>query len=246
MAKARDIAALAGLAGLAYAMRNKGDSSKTDTGDETERLKARKPVEEEPRRTMAGYMAKAPADTKSNVQADVLSAITAPKAASNDKAPSQGVLPPKSLTPAVEPKVKSSTSAKNPNYGNEGRSSSTVAKNPNYGNEGRSSSTVAKNPNYSNEGRSSVKPTPPAATPAKSSGRVPTSEEAAANRQALYDKVTSGVGGYLNDTFTLEGRERAKKAASGMKRGGMVSKGSSASSRADGIATKGKTRGKIC
>jgi hypothetical protein len=44
MAKAKDLAALAGLAGLAYAMRNKGDSSKTDTGDETDRLKARKPA----------------------------------------------------------------------------------------------------------------------------------------------------------------------------------------------------------
>jgi hypothetical protein len=35
----------------------------------------------------------------------------------------------------------------------------------------------------------------------------------------------------------------------GMKKGGMVkkySKGGTASSRADGIATKGKTRGKIC
>jgi hypothetical protein len=43
MAKAKTLAALAGLAGLAYAMRNKGES-KTDTGDETDRLAARKPA----------------------------------------------------------------------------------------------------------------------------------------------------------------------------------------------------------
>ena len=40
MAKAKTLAALAGLAGLAYAMRTKG----TDTGDETDRLVARKPA----------------------------------------------------------------------------------------------------------------------------------------------------------------------------------------------------------
>lgn len=68
MAKAKDLAALAGLAGLAYAYnKSKGDSSKTDTGDETNRLLARKPApvtdaEEEPRRKITDYMKKAPSD----------------------------------------------------------------------------------------------------------------------------------------------------------------------------------------
>jgi len=46
-----------------------------------------------------------------------------------------------------------------------------------------------------------------------------------------------------------ERRSREAKEASGMKRGGMTkmaSGGMTASSRGDGIATKGKTRGKIC
>jgi hypothetical protein len=85
--------------------------------------------------------------------------------------------------------------------------------------------------------------------------RVPTSEQAAANRQAVYDNVKSGakkVGNYLSDTFTMEGRERAKKEAKdryGMKRGGtvnMASGGLTASRRGDGIAQRGKTRGKMC
>ena len=53
----------------------------------------------------------------------------------------------------------------------------------------------------------------------------------------------SGVGDYLNKTFTMEGREQAKKEGReryGMKKGGMIS------SRADGIAQRGKTRCKIC
>lgn len=57
----------------------------------------------------------------------------------------------------------------------------------------------------------------------------------------------SGVGDYLNKTFTAEGREEAKKEAKdrlGMKKGGAVR--SSASSRADGIAKRGKTKGRIC
>ena len=56
----------------------------------------------------------------------------------------------------------------------------------------------------------------------------------------------SGVGDYLNKTFTMEGREQAKKEAKerfGMKKGGTVR--SSASSRADGIAQRGKTKGRI-
>jgi hypothetical protein len=53
----------------------------------------------------------------------------------------------------------------------------------------------------------------------------------------------SGVGDYLNKTFTMEGREQVKKENKekyNMKKGGSVS------SRADGIAQRGKTRGKMC
>jgi hypothetical protein len=113
------------------------------------------------------------------------------------------------------------------------------------------------NPNYSNEGRSSTAPTiaskvgDAVKTAAKTAySGVPTSEQAAANRQAAYDKVksvgSSAVDYVKNFETPAERRSREAKEASGMKRGGMVSKVSSASSRADGIATKGKTRGRIC
>jgi len=67
--------------------------------------------------------------------------------------------------------------------------------------------------------------------------------------------VPRGIGNYLGKTFTLEGREQTEKERKerlGMKRGGSVKKMasggnvSSASKRADGIAQKGKTRGKMC
>jgi len=55
----------------------------------------------------------------------------------------------------------------------------------------------------------------------------------------------SAAGNYLDKTFSMEGREQAKKEGKeryGMKKGGAVS----ASSRGDGIAQRGKTRGKMC
>lgn len=115
------------------------------------------------------------------------------------------------------------------------------------------------------------------AKPAVSSGssRVPTPEQAAANRQAAYDKlksVGSSVADYVKN-FETPAERRAREAknpppkstprefnedalstGSAMRRGGMVkkmasggmtSKVSSASKRADGIASRGKTRCKM-
>jgi len=108
----------------------------------------------------------------------------------------------------------------------------------------------------------------PIANATNSSNRVPTSEEAAANRQAAYDKVKS-VGSSVVDyvkNFETPAERRAREAknpppktsstrdynedalssGSAMRRGGAVKKmasgGMTASRRADGIATKGKTR----
>jgi len=97
----------------------------------------------------------------------------------------------------------------------------------NYSNEGRSSAKDTSN--YSNEGRSPAKTE---SKPEKKTGIGP------------YNAF-SGVGDYLNKTFTQEGREQAKKEAKeryDMKKGGSVS----ASRRGDGIAQRGKTRGKMC
>jgi hypothetical protein len=77
-------------------------------------------------------------------------------------------------------------------------------------------------------------------------GKVPSSEQAAANRAAAVDKVKS-VAGSIGDYFSnfktpAERRSDEAKQSTGMKKGGSVS----ASSRGDGIAQRGKTRGKMC
>jgi hypothetical protein len=83
---------------------------------------------------------------------------------------------------------------------------------------------------------------------APKSNRVPTSEEAASNRQAIYDKVKSmgrSVSDYVSNFETpaeRRSKERKEKMAKGYARGGSVT----ASSRGDGIAQRGKTRGKMC
>ena len=61
------------------------------------------------------------------------------------------------------------------------------------------------------------------------------------------DLMRQGLGGAIpsaiaRDAYAEKEDEKRRKQAAGMKKGGKVS---SASSRADGCATKGKTRGKM-
>jgi hypothetical protein len=102
--------------------------------------------------------------------------------------------------------------------------------------------TTPKTSNYSNEGRSTPAPA------AKSDvTKMSLSERAAASRES----ARSGSG----PTDTRSVGERLRSAFGGKDRGGNtvdfggsgvgMAKGGSASSRADGIATKGKTRGTI-
>jgi hypothetical protein len=187
-----------------------------------------------------------------------------------------------------------SAEAKNPNYSNEGRSSTAPAKSAstsssseegmrNYKPRSTPSSTASTVKNAVSDAAKTVAKTAiqgPAgalATAAKpvadraiaaTGYKVPTSEEAAANRQAAYDKVKS-VGSSVVDyvkNFETPAERRAREAknpppktsstrdynedalssGSAMRRGGAVKKmasgGMTASRRADGIATKGKTR----
>jgi len=91
---------------------------------------------------------------------------------------------------------------------------------------------------------------PPPSAPKASSSKVPTSEKAAANRAAAAEKI-KGAGSSVADYFSnlespakRKAREQKEKAEKGSyASGGSVS---SASRRADGIATKGKTRGRMC
>jgi hypothetical protein len=89
-----------------------------------------------------------------------------------------------------------------------------------------------------------------------SSSRVPTSEEAAANRKAIVDKISSAgqsVSDYVSNFETpaeRSNRERKEKATKSNAKGGKIkayAKGGtvSASKRGDGIAQRGHTKGRI-
>ena len=194
MAKAKTLAALAGLAGLAYAMRNKGES-KTDTGDETERLKARKPAEEEKRRQITDYMKKAP-------------------------------------------------EAEDANYGNEGRRTSMgVAP------ASKTRSMAAPKPIADNVTAAAV-PSGIMGGASEDLQNYKSPSTASSSAEGMKNYVPRRKPPVSTASSSEEGMEMYKPRRpvpplrpAGMKKGGMTS---SASSRADGIATKGKTRGKIC
>ena len=124
-------------------------------------------------------------------------------------------------------------------------------------------------PKAKSEPKAEIKPTPkpaakaeptptPKATPAEkpaSSSRVPTSEQAAANRSAAMDKI-KGVGSSISNYFSglkspsqriAQERKMEKLKADPTSRERDFAKGGkvSASSRGDGIAQRGKTRGKM-
>ena len=78
------------------------------------------------------------------------------------------------------------------------------------GNEEMKKDEAASKPDFSNEGRGSKPRVSSDYTP----GKVPSSAQAAANREEAVDKVksvASGVGDYLSKTFSMEGREQSKK-----------------------------------
>lgn len=113
MARAKDLAALAGLAGLAYAYnKNKGDSGGM-TGAQNDTLANVNRVSKmsEDSDTLARVnREKTPGQgAVDDANAGVLNALSAPKTAPNDKAGNQGVIPSKSLTPEVTPEVKPKT-----------------------------------------------------------------------------------------------------------------------------------------
>ena len=97
-----------------------------------------------------------------------------------------------------------------------------------------------------------ITPTDPATTPAPSGGQISRGNLASGNflksiakaAEAVpsANKPNEGLGVYRR--LTAADIEEENKAKMGMKKGGKV-KVSSASKRADGIATKGKTRGKM-
>jgi hypothetical protein len=260
MAKARDLAALAGLAGLAYAMRNKGEST-TDTGDETERLKARKPAEEEKRRQITDYIKKAPEAEDANY-------------GNEGRRTSMGVAPePKTITKAAPAKQAPSdrremesgmsrgTRAADPRNLETGMSRGTrttsvagagrgvvnppraASADPRSAEAGMSRGT--RTTSMAGAGRGLVNP--PGAGPTD-----PRSSESGMSRgtRTSTPPFKGGQTGYDEAGNFMGGQRGFDEAGNPMKKGGAVKKmasgGMSASRRADGIATKGKTRGKMC
>ena len=195
MAKARDIAALAGLAGLAFANREKLFGSKD---------KSSGMVEEKPRRQITDYMKKAPVDEKSSVQSDVLKTITTPKAAPIAAEPAAPATKPEAAPvakPVAKP-VSAPVAAPVAKPVVSGQKKNIVSKKQleDYKNKFGQDKTLT---DYMNSQRASAnKPIKPVSLPAS---------------------------------------YRHGGAIKGMASGGMT-----ASRRGDGIATKGKTRGKIC
>jgi hypothetical protein len=192
MAKTKNLAILAGLAGLAYANRDKlfggkdKDDKRTDArspGDEMSVYAANRgmPVEE-PRRKIEDYIEKAPLDGTEMYPSGVMGGARQADA----------VKPPKVVKPAA---VDNTTAAAIPSGIMDGARPVTVNKNPN--------GTIEA----------------PAASNRTDAMRNASRAAAAADRRRRMAQPTL------------------------MKKGGMTS---SASSRADGIATKGKTRGRIC
>ena len=184
MAKAKTLAALAGLAGLAYAMRNKGEEGPSATAAEKETSDARMNAQ---RDAVSGNSVTDTGDETNRLLA---------RSPTPDYSNEGRNKPLKVSTPVVKPK---------PAVDN-----TTAAAIPSGIMGGARPATVNKNPNGTIEA--------PAASNRTDAMRNTSRAAAAADRL----------------------RKTGKQS---FKSGGMTS---SASSRADGIATKGKTRGKIC
>ena len=221
MAKARDIAALAGLAGLAYAMRNK-DKSNEDAGDQktsSYTKDTKKVAASDDRMSNEDYiksrMKKAPADAESSMQSNMLGAITAPKAAPNYTAPSQGVLPSKSPTSTPKPKSK--------------RTGMTGSQNTALANAGKQAKMASESDALAKVNTTAAK-----------------DEDARLGNIKAAKDYNRGQGmerEVLNNMITNPPMKKGgmvKKAVKKMASGGMT-----ASRRADGIASRGKTKCKM-
>jgi len=293
--KTRDIAALAGLAGLAYVNRDKlfGSKSKDDAGDlktssytgDTKKVEAT----DEPRRKIEDYQKKAPEDADEGYKSNVLKTVTAPKTASNAQAGNQGVLG--GSTSSSKPKPRGMTGAQNDALATAGKKSKAASENNalakvNRGmgrevteaakaNAAPASSTSKVADTVKTVAKAAVQgPAASIATTAKPladkatnamretyrdlSGKVqyktpdiPSAAKTVSDAVASgAKKVGSGISDYVKNFETpAEARSRRDKEALGKKRGGMVnmaSGGMTASRRGDGIAQRGKTRGKMC
>ena len=247
--KARDLAALAGLAGLAYAYnKNKGDSSTTDSKS-GETTSSKKDADDNDTLARANREESSGLSTTKN---SVVSAITSPKAASNDKAGNQGVIPPKSST-EVKPKPAAKPVSATPVYmsktpgGNEKRTEGKKPMPSLKAVEARAASnkTDAMR-NASRKAAAALKSkTPVAPKPTTRSPNILEEAKEEARRRAAASQATSTSSSTSPVTRTpFPGSSALNKKHGGAVK--MASGGMAASRRADGIAQRGKTRGKMC
>jgi hypothetical protein len=229
MAKGKDLAKLAALGALGYMLTRggKGKESTTDTGDETERLVNRGG----PRRQITDYMKKAPEAEDANYGNEGMRSSRVSPAAVKDN--TTGIRMPSGSPDGEAGMSRGTRSVPNDNYSNEGRSSA------------RAPSTVSS----SEAGMKNYKPRRNS-TP---SNTVSSSEEGMRNYKPRVTPQAApfrgGQPGYDEAGNFLGGRRGYDEAGNPMKKGGRVKKmasgGMTASRRADGIASKGKTKCKM-
>jgi len=236
MAKAKDLAALAGLAGLAYAMRNKDKPEQENKGRQSDGAGYKSTeTREEPRRKIEDYQKKAPLDGTEMYPSGVMGGASQPASKPISKS---------------KPELQSFTTRKDPREAEAGMSRGTRSvPNDNYSNEGRSSAKPPSTVSSSAEGMKNYKPR-------RNSTPANTASSSAEGMKDYKPRVTppaapfkGGQSGYDEAGNFLGGRRGYDEAGNPMKKGGAVKKmasgGMTASSRADGIASRGKTKCKM-
>ena len=224
MAKARDIAALAGLAGLAYAMRNK-DKGTTDSNPTRAARPESTETREESRRKIEDYQKKAPLDGTEMYPSGVMGGASQPASK------------PAAKPTAIKPAVAADEPAGLTTPVSSANRTDQLANLSRAVNREKLTKDYAQN-EFNDGTRTFTSPGPYSSIQEVQKlndtleGRAGVSTSSARKTDAM--KVASRAAAAAD-------RQRKMAKANSYKSGGMT-----ASSRADGIATKGKTRGKIC
>ena len=252
MAKTKNLAILAGLAGLAYANRDKlgfgskdKDKSKSSgmTPEQNDELATVNRISKmsndsdtlaRVNREESSGVPKTKSDVLKAITApksasnDVLKAITAPKTTPNDQAGNQGVIasskPSSTSKPKPNPKSTGMTDAQNDALAKSNKQSKATVEN----------NALAKvNRGMDREVTEAAKQNA-APTPVVTTTQAPTASTATANKFKHEMPISN---------FFKSIREVGNRGNPDVK---MASGGMTASRRGDGIASRGKTRGKIC
>jgi len=223
------LAALAGLGALAYMMRKK-------KGEETGGLKAK--IDQEPAPAERATVAEPSAEVKRAMAASQGRPELIPEGA--DEAVMRSDMALKRAMPTSTPKPKARTASQTFPISTPAKESAVAP---------RAKATDKVGAGY--EGLTTL----PKYTPNEERPSKPYPEKEAAAKKAEAAKATKGFGPkltFLTPERLKQSKEAMRRAREGMNKGGAVKKYasggsvSSASKRADGIAQRGKTKGRIC